>query len=163
MGVPHIELDALHWERGWQPAPLEVFRQRVDAATAGPAWVADGNYHQVRDLTWGRATAVVWLDLPLRTHLWRIVSRSLRRWLRGELLWNTNRETLWGSLLGPESMVVWLLRSYWRRRRETPERLARPEHRGLRVVRLRSADGVQAWLAAHERDDAATAPANNQA
>ncbi|WP_423226670.1 AAA family ATPase, partial [Candidatus Amarolinea aalborgensis] len=26
LGIPHIELDALHWEANWQEAPVEVFR-----------------------------------------------------------------------------------------------------------------------------------------
>ena len=62
--VPHIELDALHWRAGWVPAPGEVFRQAVATAVAAERWVSDGNYGVVRDLVWGRATAVVWLDYP---------------------------------------------------------------------------------------------------
>ncbi len=33
--VPFVELDALHWERDWEEAPLEVFRGRVVDAIRG--------------------------------------------------------------------------------------------------------------------------------
>lgn len=35
LGVPHVELDALHWwEPNWVPPPVEEFRARVAAALA---------------------------------------------------------------------------------------------------------------------------------
>ena len=34
-GLRVIELDALFWGRDWQPAPLELFRHRVERETAG--------------------------------------------------------------------------------------------------------------------------------
>lgn len=37
LDVPHVELDALHWEPNWTPAPVDVFRDRVTEATAGDA------------------------------------------------------------------------------------------------------------------------------
>jgi adenylate kinase family enzyme len=64
LGVPHIELDALHWEPDWEEAPLEVFRERVSDAIQGERWVVDGNYSKVRDMVWGRADTVLWLDYP---------------------------------------------------------------------------------------------------
>lgn len=42
----------------------------------------------------GRADTVVWLDLPRRVAVPRIVRRTLGRMLRGEELWNGNRERL---------------------------------------------------------------------
>ena len=91
--VPHIELDALHWRAGWVPAPGEVFRQAVATAVAAERWVSDGNYGVVRDLVWGRATAVVWLDYPFATVLWRALYRTARRALLREQLYSGNRET----------------------------------------------------------------------
>lgn len=53
--LPHVELDALHWDANWTMAPLPVFRERVARALAGEAWVIDGNYGKVRDLVWPQA------------------------------------------------------------------------------------------------------------
>src|SRR5512139_2715160 len=62
-----IELDALHWEPGWQEAPLEVFRERVEKAVQAERWSVAGNYRVVRDLVWPRADALLWLDYPFIT------------------------------------------------------------------------------------------------
>ena len=72
LGVPYVELDALHWEPNWREAPNEVMRERVAAAIAAEAWVVDGNYAAVRDLVWASVDTVVWLDLPRLTVMWLI-------------------------------------------------------------------------------------------
>src|SRR4051794_5544022 len=93
-GVPHIELDALHWEPHWVMAETDVFRARVAAAIARPTWVADGNYSKVRDLVWARADTVVWLDYPFAVSFARLIRRTVRRSVFRERLWNGNRERL---------------------------------------------------------------------
>jgi len=76
--VPHVELDALHWEPGWTEAPTDLFRERVTHALSGEAWVADGNYSAVRDIVWSRADTIVWLDYSLPTMLYRLARRTFR-------------------------------------------------------------------------------------
>ena len=87
LGIPHVELDALHWEADWTPATLDVFRKRVAQALGGDAWAVDGNYSKVRDIVWNRADTVVWLDYGLPVILWQLVHRTLRRSLTQEELW----------------------------------------------------------------------------
>jgi adenylate kinase family enzyme len=150
--VPHVELDALHWEPNWTEAPNEVLRQRVRAAIAGDGWVVDGNYAAVRDLVWARVEAVIWLDLPLRTILWRYLRRTLHRVAGREELWGGNRERLSTHLFSRDSLLWWILTTYRPRRREYPPLLAaRPD---LLVVRLRSGRAAARWLAelARQRD-----------
>ncbi|HEX6473826.1 MAG TPA: adenylate kinase [Candidatus Limnocylindria bacterium] len=146
LAVPHVELDALHWEREWTEAPDAVLRERVTRATDGDAWVVDGNYSAVRDIVWGRAQAVVWLDFPLRTVLWRYTTRTQRRIRTGEELWagTGNRERLSMHLLSRDSLLWWILSTYRRRRREYPPLLA--SNPQLASVRLRSAPEADAWL-----------------
>jgi adenylate kinase family enzyme len=135
--VPHVELDALHWEPNWVEAPNDLFRERVKHSLQGDAWVVDGNYHQVRDIVWSRADTVVWLDYPFRTIIGRLARRTLRRILTHEKLWNGNQEHVRG-LLTRDSVFLWALRTYRRRRKQYPILLSRPENLHLRVVRLRS-------------------------
>jgi adenylate kinase family enzyme len=59
MGIPHFELDAIHWLPNWTPRPIDLFRAAVEEATTGDRWVIDGNYSKVRDIIWSRATDVV--------------------------------------------------------------------------------------------------------
>nr|PZN42470.1 MAG: adenylate kinase [Bacillota bacterium] len=146
LDYPHVELDALHWQPHWRPAPVEVFRQRVREVTSAPCWVVDGNYSQVREILWPAADTVVWLDYPLSVILGRLLRRTARRVLLREELWNGNREDFLRSFLSRDSILLWALRSYRRRRREYPALLARPEYRHLRAIRLRSPREAEAWL-----------------
>ena len=146
MGVPLVELDALHWGPGWSEMPLPAFRERVSTALAGDAWVVDGNYSAVRDLTWGRADTLVWLDYPLRVILWRLFTRTNRRIRSREDLWNGNRERFATAYLSTDSLYVWVFRSYWRRKRTWPRALAEPAFRHLAVHRFRSPSAADRWL-----------------
>lgn len=146
-GVAHVELDALNWDPGWTQAPVEVFRQRVAAALEGrEGWVVDGNYSRVRDLVWPRATSIVWLDFPLRIVLWRLFWRTLRRWWRREELWNGNRERFTDNFLSKDSLFLWAIQTYGRRRREFPALFQAPEHAHIHVVRLPSPAEMTEWL-----------------
>jgi adenylate kinase family enzyme len=145
LGIPHVELDALHWEPNWTPAP--DFRERVAEALSGEAWTTDGNYSQVRDIVWQRADTVVWLDYCLPLILWRVTTRTLRRSLTGEELWNTNRENLREAFFGRDSIIYYALRSYRRRRRQYPALLQKPEYAHLAVVHLTRPGQTRRWLA----------------
>src|SRR6266540_2542235 len=143
LDLPHVELDALHWDANWTMAPLPVFRERVARALAGDAWVADGNYSKTRDLIWPRAQLIVWLDYRLPVIFWRLFRRSLRRSLSREELWNGNRERLRDQFFSRDSLFLWVLQSYRRHRAEYPALLGRPEHAHLKLVRLRSPAACQ--------------------
>jgi adenylate kinase family enzyme len=107
LGVSFVELDSVFHQPGWRPLPVDEFRRRVEELVAGDGWVMDGNYSAVRDLVWARADTVVWLDLPRRTVMWQVVSRTLRRTLTRVELWNGNREPLAGLFrLDPERSII---------------------------------------------------------
>ena len=144
--VPFVELDALHWEPDWQPAKMEDFRARVDAATCSDGWVVAGNYSRVRDIVWPRAQVLIWLDYPFGVGLRRLVGRTLRRVITRQELWNGNRENLWPhlKLWSDESMIGWYFRSWGRRRRETPTLLAAHPH--LHVLHFRTPAETEKYL-----------------
>jgi adenylate kinase family enzyme len=142
LGVPYVELDALHHGPNWAAPELEDFRRRVGEATDPEGWVVDGNYEwKLGDLVTSRADAIVWLDLPLHVILGRLWRRTYRRWRTQEELWNGNRESVRAAFWGRESLFVWAVRSHFRHRRQAPARLA-----GRNVVRLRSAADVERFL-----------------
>jgi hypothetical protein len=116
--------------------------------TAGEAWVVDGNYGEVRLITWERATSIVWLDLPRWLVMVQVVWRSLTRALLRRELWNGNRETIrfW---LRPDHPMRWAWSTHGRRRRQYGELVDE------RWVRLTSRGQVRDWLASLDRDPAA--------
>jgi adenylate kinase family enzyme len=144
LGVPHIELDALHWKSGWVMSSPEEVRRVVDDALAGDGWVIDGNWGSTLGTTvLAAADEVVWLDLPLRTTLPRLWRRTWRRVRTREPLWDTtNRETFRKAFLSRDSILLFQLRTHRSRRRRYAERLENLPH-----VRLRSAREVAEYLA----------------
>jgi adenylate kinase family enzyme len=147
LDIPHVELDALYWGPHWTPTPTEVFRQRTAQVLSGDAWVVDGNYGKVRDVVWGHADAVVWLDYALPVIMWRLVWRTVHRLVTREELWSSNRERAWAQFFSHDSIFLWALHTYRRRRREYPLLLSRPEYAHLAVVHLRSPRSAHGWLA----------------
>lgn len=149
--VPHVELDAIHWGPSWTPASRDVFRERTAEALSGSSWVTDGNYSVVRDIVWGRADTVVWLDYAMPVILARVVWRTICRAFTREELWNENRERVRDAFFSRESIILWALSTYRRRRREYPILFAKPEHAHLAVVHLRSPRAARHWLEAQDR------------
>ncbi len=146
LGIPHVELDALHWEANWTPARPDIFQQRLTAALAGEAWVVDGNYNHARAAIWGRADTLVWLDYPLWRIMVQLLERTLRRALTQEALWGNNRESLRRTFFSRDSILLWALQTYHRRRHEYLLLTRQPSPRHLRVVHLRSPRATRHWL-----------------
>src|ERR1700746_3644250 len=144
-----LELDSVFHQPGWVPLPREEFRRRVAAAVAGERWVIDGNYtSQVKDLVWARADTVVWLDLPRRTVMRRIIWRSFRRAAARTELWNGNRER-WRnffSLDKEESVIAWAWQTHAATRAKLEAAMGDPANRRLQVVRLENPGAVRRFL-----------------
>lgn len=145
LNLPHVELDALYWEQGWQAAARPVFRGRVRAATAGPAWIVDGNYSRCRDIVWRRATHLVWLDYSLATITRRVLWRTLRRLCTHQELWNGNRESL-ENIFGSNSIIWYALSSHRRHRRKYLALLRADAFRHLAVLRLGNPREASNWM-----------------
>jgi adenylate kinase family enzyme len=147
LGVPHIELDALHHGPNWTEATPEELRERVEAALAAApdGWVADGNYEsKLGDLVVSRADTFVWIDLPLPVALGRIARRTTSRLVHRTELWNGNRETIRNAILARDNLFSWAVKSHRRKRRQLPSIGERHQH--LSVVRLRSPREVAQFL-----------------
>lgn len=147
LGVPYLELDSVRHGPHWTPTPKDELRQIVAARLAGDGWTTDGNYSAVRDLIWGRADALIWLDYPVIVPLWRVTGRTLRRVVGRVELWNGNRETWRNSVFSRDNHWLWIVRSHWRRRREYAALVAQPEYAHLAVLRLRSPRATNRLLA----------------
>jgi len=144
LGVPHVELDALHHGPVWTPRP--EFLSDVDRLTADGGWVAEWQYAAARPLLAARADVLVWLDLPFPLTLARLVRRTVRRRVRREVLWNGNVEpplrTIWTD---PEHVVRYMVTHRRKFHELVPAAIA--AHPRLRLVRLRSPREVERWLA----------------
>ncbi|HEU5243346.1 MAG TPA: AAA family ATPase [Gaiellaceae bacterium] len=141
LGVPHIELDGLHFGPNWAEASPELLQERVRAAldAASDGWVVDGNYFgKLGPLVLDRADSVVLLDVPHRTALGRVLRRTWSRLITREELWQSgNRERL-RDTFGRESIVAYVLTQHRGFEQRWTERLE-----GRNVIRVTDAE---AWL-----------------
>ena len=148
LGAPHVELDGIHWMPDWQLRPVDEVRRMVGEAAAAERWVMDGNYSAVRDIVWGRATTVVWLNYSFHVVLWRCLSRTIRRAITREVLFSGNRESFRMSFLSGDSIIRWVVTSYPQVRREYRRLLDGEDFPHLQVIELRGPAEASAWVAA---------------
>jgi adenylate kinase family enzyme len=147
LGVPQLELDSLYHQPGWTYLDVGEFRRLVSAFASEPAWIVDGNYSQVRDLLWPRANIIVFVDLPRRVVMARLIKRTLRRMLRHEDLWNGNRESLRNlvSIDPARNIILWSWLTHAKYHDVVPDE-AREHASHAKVLTLHTAREVRAFL-----------------
>jgi len=147
LGIPLLELDAVHWMPGWQERDPEEFRQIVLHFAARPRWVIDGNYGgRLADRIDHLVDTYVWLDLPRWRVVAAVLARTLRRGVTRKELWGTgNRERL-SSLFKREpadNIVLWS----WSYYDKYSERYAAKQRDGQhRWIRLGSRRDLRRFL-----------------
>ncbi|NQX12351.1 AAA family ATPase [Microbacteriaceae bacterium VKM Ac-2855] len=142
--APAIELDELFHGPNW--SVRESFDAEVESFTRTERWVTEWQFDTAKPVIAARADTMLWLDLPLRVAMSRLVRRSIRRRGGREALWAGNTEPpLWTALVDRNHLIPWSLRVRRELRVEVPA--AARANPALRVVRLRSQAQVDAWLA----------------
>jgi adenylate kinase family enzyme len=76
-GLPVFHLDQVWWRPGWIETPPEAFAAEVERIAAMPAWVIDGNFTSTIACRFRRADTVIYLDVPSRLSMFRVVRRIL--------------------------------------------------------------------------------------
>jgi adenylate kinase family enzyme len=137
-GIPHIELDAIHWGTNWTSKPIDELRAEINILVAQDEWVIDGNYSKLRDIIWSRATHLVWLNLPFPRVFWQALSRTAKRVFTREELWAGNRETLRLVLFDRDSILLWVIQTHRRNSREYRRLIESGEYGHLQVYELKS-------------------------
>ena len=152
LDIDAIELDALAHGPNWTIRP--EFAADVAAFTATDRWITEWQFDEARPVIAARADTLVWLDLPARVIMSRLVRRIVASRRRHEVLWAGNVEPpLWTVLVEPNHMIRWGYRSIGLVRAQVIA--AQNDYPQLRIVRLRSRAEVEAFVAA-----AASAPEN---
>jgi adenylate kinase family enzyme len=138
--LPLIHLDAHFWRPGWVPTSADEWQRVVAQLVAQPRWVMDGNYGGTLEMRLASCDSVVFMDLPRRVCLWRILKRRLR--YRGR----TRPDVAPGC---PERLTWEFVKWVWtypkRRRAGILERLSKLT--GPRVIILSSQRHLDRFLA----------------
>ena len=123
LDIPHIELDDIHWRPGWIEIPNEEMRDLVLKEIEKDTWIVVGNYGFVRDIIWSRADTIIWLNYSFPVVWLRALKRTIRRVFIKDVVCNGNVETFKRSFFRSDSILLWVLTTFHRRRRETPKLL----------------------------------------
>ncbi len=154
LDLPYFEIDALFHGPDW--APRSQFTDDVQAWARSAAWVTEWQYPAARERLADRADLLVWLDLPRRVVMARVLRRTIVRRLRGVELWNGNREPSLRAILTDRDHIV---RWAWRSHGESSGRVAAClTRRPVPVVALRSPAEVETWVDGPLRDCADRPP-----
>ena len=140
LGITHTDLDNLYWLPNWTPRPSDEFEQAIIETVKEPSWIISGNQTKLRHLTWPHADAIIWLDLPKLTLIYRLLKRSFLQVFSSKTICNGNRETF--------SQFIWLLKhfhiSYKRRKRNYT--LFMKTEPNINLIHLTSTSAVKRFL-----------------
>jgi adenylate kinase family enzyme len=139
-GLPVVYLDMLFWRGGWTPAPRDEAAADLAAAIAGERWILDGNFLGTEAGRFDRADAVIFLDLPRKTCIPRLLWRAIRDRRRSRP--DLPEDCREGFDL---PLVRWVWRYPYHDRPRVLARLARLRA-GIDVRHLRSRADVQRFL-----------------
>ena len=141
-----MELDALFWEPNWVHVEFDEFCERAERALAGETWTTAGNYSFARDILWGRADTLIFLDYPLRIVMWRLFKRTLRRLLTREILWNGNRDSWRRQFFSRSSLFLYAWKTHERWREVVPLALEFQEYEHLQFLHFTHPKQADEWL-----------------
>jgi adenylate kinase family enzyme len=77
-GIPVIHLDREYWRPGWEETPKDEWSQRVGELLACERWIIDGNFGGTREMRMQAADTIIFLDLPRRGCMYRILKRTVK-------------------------------------------------------------------------------------
>lgn len=151
IGLPHIELDVIYWLPDWKARPTDEFRMLVSSALEGDCWIVDGNYSAVRDIVWGRATTLIWLNFSFPIIFARALRRTVRRIVFREVLFAGNTETFRSAFLNMDGIPYWVLRTYWKIRKSYPRLFKENRFSHLQIIELKDQNAAHELLAKYWR------------
>ncbi|KPM54126.1 adenylate kinase [Frankia sp. R43] len=139
--LPVVHLDQHFWSPGWVEMPDDAWREVLTRLLGAPQWIMDGNYAGTLDLRLPAADLILFLDLPRRVTVPRVLWRRIR--------WHgrTRPDVRPGC---PEHVTGEFLAWLWTYPRSGRVRLVTAITEAdawSRVVRLRSPRQVRRWLA----------------
>ena len=76
--LPVIHLDREYWRSGWEEPSKDEWNARVAELLARESWIMDGNFGGTREMRMRAADTLIFLDLPRRVCLYRILKRTLK-------------------------------------------------------------------------------------
>ena len=75
LSIDVIHLDLLYWKPNWVKTPAEEWSKVVEKIVSRDSWIIDGNFGGTRELRIRASDSVIFLDIPRRVCLYRLLKR----------------------------------------------------------------------------------------
>lgn len=140
LGIKQTDLDDLYWLPNWTPRADGDFERAIIDVAKESSWIISGNQTRWRHLIWPHADAIIWIDLPKTTLVYRLLKRSILQTFSKDTICNGNRQTF--------LQFLWLLKHFhvtYRRRRRNYE-LFMQSNPGTHWIRLKSTKAVTMFI-----------------
>ena len=132
---PHVEIDGLLWQPGWELTPVEIYNAEHARLIAEENWIIDGlgRFDSIPERL-SRATDIVVVDMPLWMHFWLAAERQMR-WSTGAI---ENPPARLAKMPSTEALfrTIWEVDQNWMP--EIRRLVAFEKQRGKQVFRLSS-------------------------
>ncbi|KMJ57333.1 topology modulation protein [Bacillus sp. LL01] len=146
LDIDVFHLDAFFWKSGWVEASLEEFTNaQQEMIKKNNSWIVEGNYTATFDIRAEKADTIIYLELPLRVCLYRVI----KRWLtnlgkrRPDLGGECTERMEW-------SFLKFIITTYRARKKAMKKRLDFYQEDKL-VVRLKGKEAIEYFLQQIER------------
>lgn len=143
----YISLDHLSWMPGWQQRPKPEYQILLAEQLKKETWVVDGNTRESREMLWGMADAVVWLNYSFWVNFGRLFFRTMQRIIRREEVFPGCVETFRSQFLKSDSILIWFFRTFWKRRRMYGEALTSEHYPHLQIYVFKHPRQAKLFLA----------------
>ena len=137
LNIPMIEPDDIQWLPGWKMMDADEFYDKIDELTEQDNWIITGNHLPTFRLLWSKANIIIWLDYPFYIILWRALLRTFKRCLFKQKCCGENYETFWRALNPNESILVWVLKTYFLRKKHFSILFDRYKNSNKTLIRIK--------------------------
>ena len=152
LDIEVFHLDAYFWKSGWVEASMEEFTHaQKEMIKKNSSWIVEGNYTATFDIRAEKADTIIYLELPLRLCLYRVI----KRWLtnlgnrRPDLGGECTEKMEWGFL-------KYIITTYRARKKAMKRRLDFYQEDKL-VVRLKGQRAIEYFIREIEKQKSSSA------
>lgn len=146
-GIEVTHLDRLYWKPNWVEASLEEFRTAQQQVVQNEQWIIEGNYSSTFDIREPSADTIIYLELPLRVCLYRVLKRRVQYHgkTRDDIGEGCEEKIDWAFL-------KYIVKTYGSRKKKMIERIQRYAEEGKTVYYLKTSAQIEEFLKSYIKE-----------
>ena len=141
-------LDRMYWKRDWVEASLEEFSTAQRQVVQNDQWIVEGNYSGTFNIREPYADTIIYLELPLRVCLYRVLKRRVQ--FHGE-----TRDDMGEGCKEKidKAFLKFIVTTYGARKKKMIERMQRYAGEGKTVHYLKTPEQIKGFLETYKKAD----------